>query len=295
MNRSARKEKPARRMCLKLVVFVLLFTLLLPGLSRAGEFGVPSNMAGIWKINLEPGIHLISFPLLPEVASVTGVLGDYFPDGATYAEATRLVTLEDGEYKAAWYNSAGPLWSGTLLFVDPHKAYWLIIPGDSGLISLPLVGKSQLADSSDMGMIEPGMSLVAAPMPYQVAFAGSGLVSSGFHAGENMVAADRVYSWNGDEFLTAWPHSSQGWIGQFYQLEPEKGYIFWRGITRPSFHWLVPKPAGMAELDGAEEVFPAPMVLPGSTFLRLPDFSTAPWEEEKADVKVKSSSRRGER
>ena len=72
---------------------VLFLSLSLVGMARAGDFGTPSNLAGIWKMEILPGTHLVSFPLLQGDANVTALLADHFPAGASYEEATRIVGL----------------------------------------------------------------------------------------------------------------------------------------------------------------------------------------------------------
>lgn len=225
---------------LRRIAFLPLLFLMMTGSPtgvQGGDFGAPSNLAGIWKMEILPGTHLISFPLLPENASVTSLLADHFPSGDTYEEATRIATIGEEGYQSSWYNSTGSYWAGTLHQLDPEKAYWLVIPEGSDPVALTLVGQSLGGDTVSVGTISEGMNLVAAPVPYAVTLAASGLIESGFKHSPMVMNADRVSSADPAGFLTAWATDGSNWNGDHFLLEPEKGYVLWRAPGEGGFDW----------------------------------------------------------
>ncbi|MCB2199704.1 hypothetical protein KQI63_09880 [bacterium] len=184
-----------------------------------------------------PGTHLVSFPLLPEEATVTTLLADHFPAGASYEEATRIVTLGAEGYESAWYNSAGNYWAGSLHWLEPQKGYWLVVPEGSDPVTLTLVGTSLGADTVSVGTIEEGLNLVAAPVPFAITLAASGLIESGFEPGSMAMNTDRLSSYDPQGFLTAWANNGSNWNGNHFLLEPERGYIVWRAPGGGDFDW----------------------------------------------------------
>jgi len=242
--------------------------------AQAGQFGPPSNLAGIWRMEVEPGVHLVSFPLLQEGATVASTLGAELPGGQNFNESTRIFSLEGDDYVSAWLQSNG-IWQGNLHQLSREKAYWLVLPDVGDPVVITLVGRTRAAGTDSLGQIEEGMNLVAAPTPYSSTLSASGLVESGLTAHQHAPLAGRVHAWNENHFSVAWASAPSGWVGQLFQLEPEKGYMVWQTPGAETFEWLLPGDGG--ELDRAPLLEQSLMVPDIANMIRLlPDFTRSP-------------------
>lgn len=226
----------------KIIVVITAIFFLVPSLLPAQGLQNPSNLTGIWKMTLGPGTHLVSFPVLPDVAELDAVLGDQFPAGIVWGEATRIATIENGEMLGAFYSQATQSWSGSLNTLDKRRGYWLVIPDDSDSVTVTLVGSAMEADTVHMGTMHAGMNLVSAGFPYPTSLGGSNLVESGFSSANYSVTGDRIYKWHADNYNHSWHHPQNGWSGDLFDFQPGIGYILVCVNADGSFEWNRPRP-----------------------------------------------------
>ncbi|MBD3165400.1 hypothetical protein GF324_02275 [bacterium] len=242
-------------------------------------FGTPSNLAGVWTMTVSEGTHLVSFPLLPEDPTLENVLGDQLPGGEQWDEASRLVTVVGGVVDGAFYHSTDEEWQGTLDMLDTRRGYWLVIPEGAGEIDLEMVGAAMDADTIDMGIIQPGMTLVSAGAPYPGSMSSSGMVQSGFSSSSYEETSDRVYKWEAGSLQPGWhAGQQQGWQGSVGGFSPEAGYVVVVINPDGGFHWRRPR-----------DLQTPPPLLPGGTLqvtaptpysLPIPSLDVAPWEQQ---------------
>jgi hypothetical protein len=219
----------------------------------ASGLGNPSNAAGIWHMEFEPGKHLISFPILPENAQVLFVLGHQFPGADAEENATTITTIEEGQYISSYYNSVFHNWYGDISALYLNKGYWINIPGDE-TISLTLIGAALERDSVDMGNLEQGFNLVSAGMIYPLSIAATGLIESGFQQGEYFPQSDKVFSFNSEtnDMRTSYPINGRGWRGYGINLTPEKGYLI-EVSNETAINWIIERPEGILNTIIVEE------------------------------------------
>lgn len=221
------------------LTYLTLLALAIPAFAFAAGFDEPSNPAGLWAVEFEPGIHLVSFPLLPRDVSVQNVLHDHFPGTQYWDTSTRIFTVEDGISKFAYYNDEGE-WSGSIDTLRLDRGYWLVIPDGAGTIEFDLAGGGHAMSETDLGEIDPGVNIVAAPAVVPVPLAGSGLAQSGLAGGEFAANADRVFTWIDGQLVPAWVNPEHGWIGAGFTFHPGRGYIVERTGGREPFNWTRP-------------------------------------------------------
>ncbi len=258
-----------------LIVFVLI-PLICVTMVQAQNYGTPSNLAGVWTMTVSPGTHLISFPVLPDTATLDDVLGDQFPGGDAWENSTRIVSIIDGVMVGAYFNSGSQAWEGDLEELDLRHGYWMVVPDDADPVELRLLGAAMNVDEIDMGTMSPGMNLVSAGYPFPTTYAGSGLVTSGFASAEYSVTSDRIYSWSAGNLNGAWYHPEMGWQGYGNTFQPEAGYVIIVVNGSDGFQWTRPAP-GHTPHGGTR---PQPPVGPGQSIqlaIPAPDFSTPPW------------------
>lgn len=259
-------------------LFIIIVAIVFSGSHSQAQqnLGQPSNLVGSWTMTLQPGTHLVSFPLLPENATPMSVFRDQLPGGLSWSEASRIVTVQNGVTTGSFYNSSTGEWEGTLNDLNLRYGYWLVIPDGSESIDLRLVGAAMDADTLHMGLIEPGMSLVSAGYPFPTTMEGSGLLVSGFSSAEYRVVTDRIHSWSAGNLVPAWHHPQLGWQGQFMNFNPEFGYVIVVVNEEGGFEWRRPHP-------GRREIVPPAMRLgrPHGSRIRstvpVPDLSRPPW------------------
>jgi hypothetical protein len=262
---------------------VFIFALLMAGSfqlpvmaqTQTGGFGDPSNLVGIWKMTLQPGTHLVSFPLLPEGATVDELIGDQLPGGSEWMNSSRIVSTGTSIIRGSFYHAERGEWIGTLHNLDLRKGYWLIIPDDADPVNLRLVGAALEADEVEMGEMRSGVNMIGAPFPTPSSLAASGLVESGYNSASYLAMADRVYTWRAGSLSPAWHTPNQGWIGTPFTFQPTHGYILFVAPGHESFNWTHPRPELYNGMNGGQEV----MRIHGltDTVLKPPDFSRQPW------------------
>ncbi len=231
--------------------YKLIGLLLVLGLSSSsgqvlGGFGEASNTAGVWKMSFEPGIHLISFPLLPANADLGNVLSDQLPGGTEWSESTRILTRGNSTMRGSYYNSLDDEWVGTLHNLENELGYWLVIPDDGGTVQITLIGAAIDIGEVEMGIIDPGMNIVASPYLFPSSLAASGLDESGFEGADYVVTSDRIYTWIDDQLTPAWYSPINGWQGADYSLRPGNGYVIVVAPGHSSFSWVADSPSEMA-------------------------------------------------
>lgn len=264
----------------RLLSLIIPVLLLIPICSQAQYFGDPSNMVGVWQMNLQPGVHLVSFPVLPSgEPDVSEVFGDQLPAGESWETASRILTLENGHYIGSFYNSASSEWEGDLNSVTYNKAYWLVIPEAAGnSITLYLTGAVMEANVVDLGEINPGMNLASGGYPYSVPFEETGLVESGFTGNSYRVTSDRVYKWSAGSLDPVWYDPQRGWQGNYSNLDPGIGYIIVVVPGHDGFQWQRPY---QQRFQRPGDHYPRnqrrPATPPRSHFLPLPNFDQPPW------------------
>jgi len=258
-----------------------LIALMLPWSVQGGDFGTPSNLGGIWRLTFTPGVHLISFPFLPQDASLDEVLGNGFPGATHWDEATRIVTIVNGEYIGAYYNVALERWFGNLTTLESQRGYWLILPEDSTPVSVTVAGVSAAQDAVRIEPLAEGLNLVASPLPYPITLEASGLEASGLLRGDYLPLADRVYAWQQQRLAPAWVKTDGAWAGASFPLQPTRGYLIWRTPNRGALEWRLPEPAGMGGWNGQMPGDPEPLPNALRAFTpSIPEFSTPPWGDE---------------
>ncbi len=256
-----------------LLVFILVIaaTPVLP----QGMFGDPSNLVGVWKMNLQPGAHLVSFPVLPTNATINEVLGDQLPGGTDWESSTRIITYGINAVRASYYDSNLDQWIGTLNDLEQEKGYWLIIPDNAAPVTLLLTGAAMEAEEINMGTLSPGVNLVGTGFPFPTSLAASGLVESGLTGGMYSATSDHIYTWYAGHFYPAWYHQDNGWQGSSFSFEPGKGYIVVVTPGHQAFNWYQPRPQYSP---GEEELFQP--LSPGNfhtNTLPITGFDRPPW------------------
>ncbi len=204
-------------------------------------------------MELEPGKHLISFPILPEDANIVFVLGDQFPGAASEENATTITTISDGQYISSFYNSTFHNWVGDLSTLYLNKGYWIDIPGNE-TVSLTLVGAALERDSVNMGNLEQGFNLVSAGMIYPLSIAATGLIESGFQKGQYFPQSDKLFSFVGDsnDMQTSYYIDGRGWRGYGINLTPEKGYLI-EVSSETAINWIIERPIGILNTQIVED------------------------------------------
>ncbi|GBE29237.1 hypothetical protein BMS3Bbin04_00249 [bacterium BMS3Bbin04] len=273
------------------VVLLLLFTVT-PFMLKAAEFGQPSNPAGVWEMDVAPGTHLVSFPVLPEDATVTDLLGDQFPGADVWEEATRIMTIDEGVVLGSYYNSTQSEWIGTLSSLNVNRAYWLIVPEGADEIMLRLVGAALTMGEVVVDDLQLGVNCVACPAIVPVTLAGSGLTSSGLLSAEFPAKADRVFIYSDDLLTPAWHNPAQGWVGADFTFHPGKGYLIERVSGPEELEWTRPELVVGAEPDRggvSPRINPQLRSMLGTSPL---NFDSPPWE---VDDRAGASSTGGQR
>ncbi len=258
-----------------LAVLLVLLAGATPLLAQ-GNFGDPSNLVGVWKMTLEPGTHLVSFPILPPNATVESVIGNQFPGGMEWEEATRILTVDQQAMRGSFFNSFNQSWVGTLHNLDQRKGYWLVIPDDAGPVQLTLIGAALEKDTVNMGQMQPGVNMVGAAYPYPTTLAQSGLVQSGMSSARYIVTSDKVTTWDTGALAPAWHTPSQGWQGAQFALQPGLGYIVVVASGNQGFNWVQPRPQLIPPGQQQPQVF-MPMQLQDMT-QPIPSFTAPPWK-----------------
>jgi len=262
----------------RLTVIALLFPLMMPAGIFAAGFGQPSNPAGIWEMTVSEGTHLISFPVLPENATLMSVLGQQFPGGFVWEDATRVVGVHADTIAGSYFSYLYGEWVGDLVNLHANEAYWLIMPDGEPDIDLRLIGAAMTMAETIIDTLSPGLNFVACPAIVPVTLAGSGLIESGCVQAEFATRADRVYTWSTGLLMPAWKHPVQGWIGAEFTFHPGKGYIVERATGDLDIEWTRPELIVGAEPPrGGEEPVVSPDMMPMLQSLQL-DFSTPPRE-----------------
>jgi hypothetical protein len=261
-----------------MTVLTVLFLLMLPSGTFAAGFGQPSNPAGVWEMTVSEGTHLISFPVLPQNATLMSVLGQQFPGGFFWEDATRVVGVHADTIAGSYFSNLTGEWVGDLVDLDANKAYWLIMPNGEPDIDLRLIGAAMTMAETAIDTLSPGLNFVACPAIVPVTLAGSGLIESGCVPAAFAARADRVYTWSNDLLMPAWKHPDQGWVGAGFTFHPGKGYIIERASGDLDIEWTRPELIVGAEPPrGGEE----PVVTPDMRLMLQSlefDFSTPPWE-----------------
>lgn len=255
---------------------VMALIIIVPAAVFAAGFGQPSNPAGVWEMTLTEGIHLISFPVLPEGATITRVLGDQFPGGSVWDDATRIIGMRADAIVGSYYNDVTEEWTGDLVDLNISDAYWLVIPDGEPDVEIRLIGAALSMAETTIKPLSPGMNYVACPAIVPVTLAGSGLIESGCVAANYAALADRVYTYSSDLLMPAWKHPTEGWIGAEFTFHPGKGYIVERATGEFDFDWIRPELVVGAEppRGGLEAAIPRSLrpLLEPVTF----DFNTPP-------------------
>jgi len=230
------------------LLMILVFTLTLVMQTSAGGFGEPSNSCGIWKKQFSAGLHLISFPLLPENTQIDSVIGNQLPGGASAENACQLFTINNGEYISSYFSSTSNRWIGDVDTIHYSTAYWLEIPSQHDMIEITLVGAAMDIDSTIIGEYdETGIFMVASPSVFTISLANAGLTSSGMSANTLLPRADRILNWNEDSLLPSWNNGSI-WDGQPFNIEPWKGYLLEIGPNNSGFTWIYETPDNILDI-----------------------------------------------
>ncbi len=261
-----------------LIAIAVLFMLMIPAGIFAAGFGQPSNPAGIWEMTVTEGTHLISFPVLPEDATLMSVLGQQFPGGFVWEDATRVVGVHADTIAGSYFSNLTGEWVGDLVELHANKAYWLIMPDGEPDVNVRLIGAALSMAETIIDTLSPGLNYVVCPAIVPVTMAGSGLIESGCVPAAFVARADRVYTWSSDLLMPAWKHPVQGWIGAEFTFHPGKGYIVERATGDFDIEWTRPELIVGAEPPrGGEEPVVTPAIAPMLQSLKL-DFSSPPWE-----------------
>ena len=235
-------KRPAMKITTILFIIFTIISCSTVAYSQAGGFGDPSNMVGIWKMILQPGTHLISFPILPDEATVESIIGNQLPGGEEWESSTRILTTGTNALRGSFFSSANDEWIGTLHDLDLRIGYWLIIPEDSDPVTITLLGAALEDEEVAMGEMQSGVNLVSTGFPYPTTLASSGLVQSGVSGATYISTSDRIYTWQTGSLHPVWYDPQQGWRGTSFSFEPMKGYIIVVAEGHNGFDWTQTRP-----------------------------------------------------
>ncbi|MBZ0264762.1 hypothetical protein K8I28_08845 [bacterium] len=286
-----------RRSFGSLCIILILIVTVGVGNGYAQGFGTPSNVAGVWKMTLGTGTHLVSFPLLPENATLETVLGDQLPGGTEWENASWIQTFDGNSYIGSYYDSNQAAWVGDLTDLNLTQSYWMQIIGDQEGVTLELIGAALDAETISLGEMRVGMNMISAGFPFPTSLAESGLIESSFASGSYEVTSDRIYSWSAGNLNSTWHSPSQGWQGTQSGFMPWQGYILVVAPGHREFEWERSRPA--VQYGGNEGRYRLDRK-PGRTKIPLPDFKQPPWDKKKIDSEKSNdgsnrSSKNGER
>ncbi len=125
----------------KLVPALLFMVLIVfPGFTSAQTTTISTPAPDIWTVTLGPGAHYISFPQLPDSATLDQTIGDQLPGAEGWSGSSRMLTAGGIETLGAFYSTASQRWEGTLRTLGSYQGYWLVIPEWSGPVTLTLSG-----------------------------------------------------------------------------------------------------------------------------------------------------------
>ncbi len=284
--RGAKSMETRRRSWINFAGIALLLCFILYPVAgnSQGSLGDPSNLVGVWKMTLEPGTHLVSFPILPQNATVESVIGNQLPGGNSWENATRILTVDQQATRGSFFNDFNQTWVGTLHNLDQRKGYWLVIPEEAGSVQLTLIGAAIEKDTVNMGQMNPGVNMVGTAYPYPTTLGQSGLVSSGMSSARYMVTADKVTTWDTGTLAPAWHTPNQGWQGSQFNLQPGSGYIVIVAPGNQGFNWVQPRPQIIPPGQQQAQVF-TPVQLQEMT-QPAPAFDTPPWIEQNTQPHV---------
>ena len=216
-------------------------------------------------IMLQPGLNLVSLPLLPEGESLTEVFGEILTGGSNARESDRILKWNGLGYEIGWMvGGTGTQWDGMWfnkagsaisdMTVRPDEGFWVDIRPGHPAVQLTVFGNFS-PDTARVLTLQQGLNLIGVSYPITMTLCESELFVDGAASGAtNSAQADRIFSWNGSAYEIAWLMDNSGtefdgrWLNAAgtdtttLQLEPGKGYWLHIRQWHEPGEWSVPNP-----------------------------------------------------
>ena len=223
------------------------------------------EVAGVFRIEVQPGFTMVSFPLQLTVNTLYEIFRDQLTGDVAESGADRIWYWTGSGYRYAWkFDSGGvlPQWDDkwietdlggeTTITVNYGEAFF--VQNRHAPQSFHVAGFVNL--SSFNKQVSRGYQTFGTPYPVEVTLGATGLWESGAHGDLSESYADRVLFWDTsiNSFRYAWLFDSGGafpaWDGRWIEtalggettimIKPGTGYFFQDKVN--DFIWVFPKP-----------------------------------------------------
>jgi hypothetical protein len=229
------------------------------------ESGMSDRM-GKFMRTIEPGVNLVSLPLIPSSTAIQDLIGDQLTGASTELYADRIWTWDTDlqDYDYAWLiDGVGPAYDGQWWDGDPFGPSGMILEPGTGFWvqsrqgstqDLALLGAVSAAPEHSVTIVE-GIQLIGSAYPVEMTLYEATFAEDGAYGTTNELYADRVWYWDTDlqDYDYAWlvdgvgpAYDGKWWDGDPFgettiTLKPGSGYWFQRRGTG-SFVWTNPAP-----------------------------------------------------
>jgi len=211
----------------------ILTTLILIGTPVSVWATPQTDVVGYWRFDFQPGFNLVTFPVLPNTATLPAVIGEALGAVEITNWDSRL-----GRFRYARYDAEQNTWSGDLFLLSRGTAYWVNILGNEPR-RLTVVGHPEIYTR------------------FRWSSLGSGWKFYGSTYGKRQRLADLppddprdiALQWNADRrrFEFAVVDADARWrSAAFDAFEPDKGYII--HLNRSGLRSVIGPPTRLEDL-----------------------------------------------
>jgi hypothetical protein len=268
-SRLLKKYGPVLAVVATLIAVPALVVLFAPGPSPVLA-DVYSNEVGFIKVDtVDNGVVLASVPLillgdspyyglnnaaLTAPGEIGLMLSADLVGSTLFATADRVMTYSGG-YRTAWlYHNPGNAYDNmwfegvnlSTLTLQPHQGFWIVRSHSGSPDTVTFVGGVRTDATVDI-TISAGFNMIGWPYPTEHDLQTSTLDADGAYGSGMFATADRIGDYVvGTGYQWYWLHSSGTWykgvVPSTLNLQPEKGYWFYRQPAQGSFTWHCAKP-----------------------------------------------------
>ena len=216
---------------------------------------------GQYCVSVQPGMQLVSLPLVPFDPDINAVIGDQLTGGFGEITSDRIWVWdpETDAYRFFWYQDSGGFFPGdgwkeggdpASAVLNADVGFWMQ-SRQSSAQTVCFVGKVSGEQERTIPIVE-GMQLVGHSYPVPVQIDDTELVCDGFTGGFGELTSDRLWEWDPETgaYRFFWYQDSGGFFpgdgwkegGSGVEIYLEPGNAYWLQIRNTPFTWTFPRP-----------------------------------------------------